>query len=242
MKTRARRQGTLGDSAVSQCVCSVVMGDSMRDVDLLRRRVLNVVGHELRTPVTTLSGLSRELERCTDEERRNQLLEAVTRNAQRLERLLDDLLLAAGITTVVPVEQSASIDLVAEIRGQWRGPEADVQGAAVAFARPASVRRALDALVDNAVGHGEPPFVVTASVDGDCAVLEIANGGAEVTTEDLEAAAELFFRGERAVTNRAGLGVGLSVARTLLEADGGTLQLRPQDGGGVVARVELPRP
>jgi two-component system phosphate regulon sensor histidine kinase PhoR len=214
----------------------------MRDVDLLRRRVLNVVGHELRTPVTTLSGLSAELERCTDDDRRRELLTAVARNAHRLERLLDDLLLAAGISTVVPVEDPAPVDLVAETRALWEGREADVSGAAVAFARPASVRRALGALVDNALGHGEPPFTVTASVDGDRAVLEIANGGPEVTIAELETAAELFFRGERAVTTQAGLGVGLSVAQTLLDADGGDLQLRPRDGGGVVARIELPRP
>jgi two-component system phosphate regulon sensor histidine kinase PhoR len=240
MKTRARRQGTLGDNAVSQCLRSVVMGDSMRDVDLLRRRVLNVVGHELRTPVTTLSGLSAALEQCTDDERRRELVAAIARNAQRLEGLLDDLLLAAGISTVVPVEEPRPVDLAAEVGAQWPDPAPPVSGGATAIARPASVRRALGALVDNAVHHGEAPFTVTASTTDDRAVLEIGSGGPEFTTADLEAAAELFFRGERAVTEHAGLGVGLSVARTLLEADGGTLALRPRDGGGVIVRIELP--
>jgi signal transduction histidine kinase len=218
------------------------MEDSMQDVDLLRRRVLNVVGHELRTPVTTLSGLATQLERCTDADERRLLLTAVARNAQRLERLVDDLLLAAGISTVVPVEEPEAIDLVATARSQWTGRPDAISGSSVAVARRTSVRRILGAVLDNAITHGEAPFAIVGSVDGERAVLEVSNGGPSLSAAELETAAELFFRGERAVTTHAGLGVGLAMARTLIEADGGSLQLRPRDGGGVVARIELPRP
>ena len=218
------------------------MGSSLQDVDLLRRRVLNVVGHELRTPVTTLSGLAAQLEHCTDDDERRQLLSAVARNAHRLERLVDDLLLAAGISTVVPVEEPEAIDLVATARSQWNGRPDAISGTAVAFARRTSVRRILSAILDNAISHGEPPFAIIGSIEGDRAVLEVSNGGPSLSEIELETAAELFFRGERAVTTQAGLGVGLAMARTLIEADGGSLSLHPRDGGGVVARIELPRP
>jgi two-component system, OmpR family, phosphate regulon sensor histidine kinase PhoR len=78
--------------------------DRTRDVDLLRRRVLNVVGHELRTPVSTLAGLATELENCDDARVRDELVAAVARNARRLDRLVRDLLLAASIETVVPTD------------------------------------------------------------------------------------------------------------------------------------------
>jgi two-component system sensor histidine kinase KdpD len=218
------------------------VGDSLQDVDLLRRRVLNVVGHELRTPVTTLSGLATALERCTDEGERRELLAAVARNANRLERLVDDLLLAAGISTVVPVEEPEAIDLVAAARSQWTGRADAISGSAIGLARRTSVRRILGAVLDNAITHGEAPFTIVGSVVGDRAVLDVSNGGPPLSDAELETAAELFFRGERAVTTHPGLGVGLAMARTLIEADGGSLGLHPRDAGGVIARIELPRP
>ena len=60
-------------------------------LDLARRRFVNVVGHELRTPVTTLRGLSEELILATEEELRD-LAPAILRSARRVETLLDDLL------------------------------------------------------------------------------------------------------------------------------------------------------
>src|SRR4051812_42371960 len=90
--------------------------DRSRDVELLRRRVLNVVGHELRTPVSTLAGLAAELESCEDDAVRMELTAAVARNARRLDRLVRDLLLAASIETVVPTDAPEPIDLLAMAR------------------------------------------------------------------------------------------------------------------------------
>jgi signal transduction histidine kinase len=216
------------------------MAVSVSDVDLLRRRVLNVVGHELRTPVSTLSGLATELETCDDDGERHLLLEAVARNARRLDHLVDDLLLAAGITTVVPIGDPEPVDLVAVVRSLWAGSASAVTGAATARARPEAVRRALSEVLDNATIHGSAPFTISVSVADGRAVVEVANGGPEVSADELALASELFFRGERAVTTRAGLGVGLAIARTLLQADGGDLTLAPRDGGGIVARIDLP--
>ena len=219
---------------------SVVMTGDAADVDLLRRRVLNVVGHELRTPVTTLTGLAVELEACHDESRRVELTSAVARNARRLDGLVDDLLLAAGITTVAPVDDRQPVDLVALARGLWTGPVVDFEGAARAVGREPAVRRALREVLDNAALYGDAPYSVRAWEADGRAVIEIANAGSVLTEADLALAHELFFRGERAVTTSAGLGVGLALARTLLRTDGGEVTLRPREGGGVDARVELP--
>ncbi|MCU1353025.1 MAG: sensor histidine kinase, partial [Acidimicrobiales bacterium] len=72
------------------------------------------------------------------------------------------------------------------------------------------------------------------------AVIEITSAGPEVSADELTLAAEAFYRGERAVTARPGLGLGLAVASTLARGDGGTIALRPGDNGGVVARYDLP--
>jgi signal transduction histidine kinase len=217
-------------------------GASSGEIDLLRRRVLNVVGHELRTPVSTVRGLADELEQRAGGD---EVVEALARNARRLDQLVHDLLLAAAIGTAVPVGEPEAVDLVQAVRDAWtragREPgDLAVEGEATAMARTAVVSKALDVLVDNAVTHGEPPFAARLhSADG-TAVIELSNGGEELGAEDLALAVEAFYRSERGVTNAPGLGLGLAIAHTLATADGGALSLGPADGGGVVARLELP--
>jgi two-component system sensor histidine kinase KdpD len=216
--------------------------DGSRDVDLLRRRVLNVVGHELRTPVSTLAGLANELEACDDERMRTELVAAVARNARRLDRLVRDLLLAASIETVVPTDPPEAIDLLGLARIVATGPaaEAEHRGNAVALARPAAVRRAMSAILENASLYGVPPIVVTGEQVNGVAAVEVASGGPPVSSDELALAVEAFFRGERAVTTTPGLGLGLALARTLARADGGELLVRAGEAGGMVVRLELP--
>lgn len=216
--------------------------DQSRDVDLLRRRVLNVVGHELRTPVSTLAGLASELETCDDDRVRAELVVAVARNARRLDRLVRDLLLAASIETVVPTDPPERIDLLAMARVVATGPaaEAEHRGSAIALARPAAVRRAMSAILENASLYGTPPIVLTGEQVNGTAAVEVASGGPPMGPDELRLAVEAFFRGERAVTTSPGLGLGLALARTLARADGGDVVVRAGDGGGMVARLELP--
>ena len=217
------------------------MAVDREDLDLLRRRVLNVIGHELRTPVTTLTGLADQLAVTTDEATRAEIVSAISRNAHRLDRLVEDLLLAAAVETVIPVGPREPVDLVAAAKAAWDGaiPPTYV-GEAVAKVRPAVAHQAIAVLLDNASVHGAPPFTVTARVDGVDAVVEVESAGATLPAKDIELAAEAFYRGERAVTTAAGLGLGLAIARTLARSEGGDVTLRPGASGGVVARLELP--
>lgn len=211
------------------------MGVTLEQIDLLRRRVLNVVGHELRTPVTTLTGLAMQLQSAPDEAARAEITDALVRTAQRVDHLLRDLLLAAEVTTLVPVGDPEPIDLAALARELWPHP-ADVHGEGRALARPASARGALAALLDNAAVHGEAP--VSIAVDG--GTVQVSSGGPQLGEDDVALACELFYRGERAVTAAAGLGVGLAIARTLARADGGDVTVEGGTGGGMVARLVLP--
>jgi signal transduction histidine kinase len=202
--------------------------------------VLNVVGHELRTPVTTLAGLAAELKACHDDRQRAELTEAIARLSGRLDHLVEDLLLASSIATVVPVGERRPVDLVALARERWTGGPIDFRGEAVALARLESLRRVLDEVLGNAAVYGEPPIVVTASELDGRAILEVANGGSVVDEHELRLAVEPFYRGEHAVTAQPGLGLGLALARTLARADDGELSIRPGAAGGVVVRLDLP--
>lgn len=208
------------------------------DLDLLRRRVVNVIGHELRTPVTTVRGLAESLADTADESTRAELTGALVRGAVRLERLVDDLLLASGVFTASPTGPTVAVDLAAVVRRL--GWTADVSGTAVALVRIESAERVLEPIIDNALRHGQP-IEVRLDDRGGRAVIDVESAGPEMAEGDVALLCEPFFRGEQAVMTAPGLGLGLAVARTIARSEGGDVNAHVRAGGGLVVRVELPR-
>jgi signal transduction histidine kinase len=208
------------------------------ELDLLSRRVVNVIGHELRTPVTTVRGLAESLAAAPDDSSRAELAGALVRSAVRLERLVDDLLLASGVFTASPVGSPSPIDLAEALRGVgWPAP---IEGAATAYARAAAVDRIVEPIVDNARRHGEP-IEARLGDAGERAVIDIESSGPELGEGDVALLCEPFFRGEQAVMTAPGLGLGLAIARTVARAEGGDVHAHTRSGGGLVVRIELPR-
>ncbi|CAN5126313.1 hypothetical protein BH23ACT9_BH23ACT9_14030 [soil metagenome] len=211
----------------------------------IRRRVLNVIGHELRTPVTTLHGLAEQA--CVAEDLQTVTAEigpALLRNAERLTVLLDDLLIAAGIRTAVPVGGPEEIDLTSLVEEIWEElspTPLQLAGGPHRVTLPVvPVRRALHAVLDNAVAYGTgAPQVTLSSVEG-TATVTVQSPGPALHPEEVHLATEAFFRGERAVTTRPGLGVGLAIALAMADHVGGTLRFEG-DGGGTVTTITLPQ-
>jgi len=210
------------------------------ELDLLRRRVVNVVGHELRTPVTTVRGLAESLAvDDLDDETRRRLTDALVRSATRLEALVDDLLLASGIFTASPTGELTTVDLADAVRRAGWPTAAPIEGAAVARARRDAVDRALGPIVDNALRHGSP-IEVRLHVHGDRAVVDVESGGPEIADGEAALLCEPFFRGEAAVMTAPGLGLGLAIARTVARYEGGDVTAHARTGGGLVVRLQLP--
>jgi signal transduction histidine kinase len=218
---------------------------ALEALDLARRRFVNVVGHELRTPVTTLRGLCEELERATEPELRD-LAPAIVRNARRVETLLDDLLLATDITTALPVGDPEPVDLVTCAQATWdaldHGTELGLTGdhEAIASMRPGAADTMLERVLDNAIRYGNPPVSLFATTDADRVRLTVSSEGVELKPDDVHLAFELFYRGEGAVTSAPGFGLGLPVARALARQHGGDLSLAPRPGGGLDVVIDLP--
>ena len=217
----------------------------LAELDALRRRVLNVIPHALRTPITTFRGLSEALATATDAEIRDEIGPALRRLAAQAEHLLDDLLIAAGYTTALPTAAVRPTDVEPVVRTVWRelgGDEADLEitgaGARAVAAPEGSLFKVLVHVLDNAHKYGEGVVRVAIQDAGDAVAIEVATSGD--TPADLSMFAEPFYRGEAAVMRSAGLGVGLTVARALAEQAGGTLTVGEGEGGGVSCRIELP--
>jgi two-component system, OmpR family, phosphate regulon sensor histidine kinase PhoR len=218
---------------------------ALEALDLARRRFVNVVGHELRTPVTTLRGLSEELIQATEDELR-ELAPAIVRSARRVESLLDDLLLATDITTALPVGDPEQVDLVACAQATWdaleTGTELALTGSheAIVSMRPGAADTMLERVLDNAVRYGAAPFGFDAAADRERVRITVSSEGLELKPDDVHLAFELFYRGEGAVTSAPGFGLGLPVARALARQHDGDLHLEPRPGGGLDVTIDLP--
>lgn len=224
------------------------------DLEELRQRVMNVVGHALRTPMATLRGhievVAQDPDRVADDEFRDSLL----RSARRVEALLDDLLIASGVETRLPVGRPQPLRLVNELQGVLDDlphgadlePHLEIVGGVGAEVRVPrdGLRWILQRLLRNALVYGGRRVVADIREQGDRVVLRLQSPDSQARPDDLEHAFELFYRGEQAVmTDAIGLGVGLPVARRLAEHAGGTLHLEAgARGRGVTAVLEMPAP
>lgn len=216
------------------------------DVDLLRRRVINVVGHELRTPVTTVRGLVETLVHADEDTARGEIVPRLLANVRRLEGLLDDMLLASGVTTALPVGSPQAESVAVVFRGAWAaiGEEGVLQLAgdidATVAVVPGAFGRIAKHVLRNAAHYGEPPVNVRITPHGGATRIEVDSAGEAIGEQDLRLAFEPFFRGEAAVMRVPGFGLGLTVSRLLARQVGGDIELFPGRSGGMVTAIELP--
>ncbi len=116
----------------------------------------------------------------------------------------------------------------------------ETNGAALAHANRATLERALLAIVHNAIEYGRDAGIVCLRTrrDDGTVCIEIADDGPGFTVDALEHATERFWRGDTSHP-RGGTGLGLAIARTIVEANRGSMRLANADGGGAIVRVEL---
>jgi signal transduction histidine kinase len=235
-------------SAVAAGEDTTELDRRLAEVDALRKRVLNVIPHALRTPITTFRGLAEALPGATEAEIREQIGPALRRLAAQAEHLLDDMLIAAGYTTALPTAAPEPTPVASTVRAVWAevgggDPEAlqltgDVGDDVTASAAPGALFKVLVHLLDNAAKYGEQPVRVHVERSDGRVRIDIATGGARPA--DLRMLAEPFYRGETAVTRAPGLGVGLTVAGALAVQAGGSLEVAEGEADGVTVRLELP--
>lgn len=218
--------------------------ERLAEVDLLRRRVLNVIPHALRTPITTFRGLANALPDASEEQIRTQIVPALQRLAAQAEHLLDDMLIAAGVSTALPTGAPAPTPVVSTAEAVWTSLATDEEITfsgdtdAVVSCAPGVLFKVFVHVLDNAAKYGAAP--VTVDISSKRGTVSIAiNDAGTISAADAKAGFEAFYRGEAAVMAGPGLGVGLTVARALVEQAGGSMRLDHADGQTTVT-VELP--
>jgi signal transduction histidine kinase len=190
------------------------------------RDLVGDVSHQLRSRLTALQ---LRIEGLADSPDADIAAEAgaAMEQADQLANVLDELLAssrAARAMEAEPVDMATQLGAIAEewrplLRDRDRRLEVLVPDGISALATPARLREAIGVLLDNAVRHGAGTVRLTASHDEAAVVVRVSDGGDGVPDE---LAAHVF---ERGVSGGGSTGVGLALARALVDADGGRLEL-----------------
>ncbi|MCG8458870.1 MAG: HAMP domain-containing histidine kinase [Holophagales bacterium] len=223
-----------------------------------RSNFVSAVTHELKTPLTAIRMYGEMLRDgvVPEEGRRHDYYRILTAEAERLTRLIDNVLELSRLE-----KQTHDFDLrcgdprevLAEV-AEILTPHAEEEGFELRIEDngPANARFDRDALaqvvfnlVDNAIkyaGSAVDRTVLLSSIAGEGRVrLTVADRGPGIGREHLKMVFEPFYRGENELTRRAqGTGIGLSLVQGLVSQMGGTVRGRNRDGGGFEVTLELP--
>ena len=205
--------------------------------------------HQLRTPLTAmrlrLENLSARIGPAAQAD-----VDACADEVARLSRLVDGLLALARAEAGAPEPEVVDAGAVAHERRDAWAPLADERGvllglelaghSATVLAVPGHLEQVLDNLLDNAVEATPPGHHVQLVIanGGSTVELHVVDEGPGMSTEERRRAFDRFWRG---TDSDAGSGLGLAIVRQLVEACGGTVELRGADGGGTDATVTLRR-
>lgn len=203
-----------------------------------RSRFLAAVSHDLRTPLTRIK---LRIERIAGDEAREKLRGDVAEMTAMLDATLDYLRGASRAEPWQRLDVQALVEAMAE-DARENGRAVTVAGrAGPIMAQPATLRRCIDNLIDNAVRYGERAEI-TLSETPDNLVIEIHDHGPGIPENLMASVFEPFVRLEGSRNrNTGGVGLGLAIARGVARDHGGDLGLRNAPEGGLVARLTLPR-
>lgn len=204
-----------------------------------RTEMLAAITHDLQTPLTRLR---LRLEKVEDPELRDKLIEDLA-NTQAMVK--EGLSLARSMDSsepLQPLDLDSLIDSVCSDAVEF-GQDVELSGESkmTVRARPMELRRCLTNLLDNAVKYGNAARVQVQTV-GDTAVIRIADRGPGIPEDQLERVFDPFYRVEASRSRETGgTGLGLTIARNILEQHGGAIKLANRPEGGLEVTVRLPR-
>lgn len=224
----------------------------------LRTALLSAVGHDLRTPLTSIKvavGSLRAPDLALSEEDTAELLADIEGSADRLSGIIDNLLDSSRLATgaVLPKLRAVTYDEVvaralAGLDG-WSAIAVDVDERLPAVRADAGLlERVVANVVDNALRHGtpgrtravppaEPAIAIRASTHGEQVELRVVDHGAGLPKGTAEA---VFAPFQRLGDTKSGIGLGMSVARGFMDAMGGTIRTEDTPGGGLTVVLSLP--
>jgi two-component system, OmpR family, osmolarity sensor histidine kinase EnvZ len=217
------------------------MTANLRQLERDRALLLAGVSHDLRTPLARLR-LGLEM-RSLDDATRQGMVDDI----EEMDRIIGQFLEFARINEDAAQEPLDANEIVGGCVERYVRAGNDVRFAPgsvpVVPLRPTALSRLIANLIDNAIAYGAPPVEVSTRADQGRIIVDVADHGPGIASDDVERLKQPFTRASAARTNAsgvAGAGLGLAIVDRIARMHGGTFDLLPRTGGGTVARVTIP--
>lgn len=250
---QSRYLAIMRDGQIDGWVLAFHARKRVEEIEQLKRELVSTVSHELKTPLAAIKAYTATLRvnPALQETRREEFLEVVEQQADRLSRLIDDMLLVARVDAAQLLRKRVMVsldtlvdDAIAETKFDPRKylvvrryPGVQISG------DPDRLRDVLRNLIENAVKYmpAGGTIEISAQEHGDSAVVEIRDHGVGIAEEHLPYIFDRFYRVEDPKTPDAGgSGLGLYIVQALVRAHGGTIDVRSTPGAGTTFRLIFP--
>lgn len=248
-----KRAGLAVDNARLYMEAKEAQEDLMK-ANAAKDEFLGLVSHEMRTPMTTIHGGARLLRRRWDKidpESREGVLNDIEQQTERLQRIVEDLLVLARVelgeeveTEPVLVQRLVDQTITAYSK---RRPNRMIELYEDPGTQPVNgsqiyLEQVLLNLVNNADKYSpiDKPIEVHTEMREGQVVISVLDRGPGISDEELERIFERFYRSSGTSSRAAGAGMGLTVCKRLIEAQGGTIWAEHREGGGLIVSFSLP--
>lgn len=227
----------------------------LNQLDQLKSEFIAIASHELRTPLSVILGYVTFLQRDATGELRDQL-DVVVRSALRLRSLIDDMInlrhIEAG-EVELDLEPSDLVELVRDTCDEFRELSL-AKGQQFSIALPDEpvpalldrdkIRLALGNLISNAIKFSPDEGQIAVEIgsgDQDAPAITVRDTGIGISERDQKRIFDRFYQADHAYTRRfEGMGLGLSIAKSLVEIHGGMLEVQSELGKGSAFTIRLP--
>lgn len=245
--------------SAGQAVDNALLYQRAEEASKVRDRYLSMASHELRSPLTVVSGFAALILRQLaaedlDVERIRMLGHELQRGVDRLEMLTDGLLASASLQGSLPESSFVQLDLSALVQDLLTSMNATpelIGDHSVTFDAPESLRgywdpesleRALFNIVSNALKYSpdQRNVHVSVSTDGDTAAISVRDEGIGMSEDEQAELFSPFVRGRVARETAQGTGLGLYITRQIVEQHRGTIDVESQPGEGSTFTIRLP--
>jgi PAS domain S-box-containing protein len=251
--------GPISDASGNPTGLVTVYTNITRIVQMQRQQeeFIRAVSHDLRQPLTVIHGQGQMLQHAFEREgaggRKGKMVDAIVVSAKRMATMVQDLTESARLDGGSLCLNCAPLDVDYLVKGvverSWHGQEAEriqvqvTEDPPLVSADAEKIERVLTNLITNALKYSPPtaPVVVSARTDPDAVVVSIADGGPGIAPEERDNIFRRYYRaGLPRDGRRDGLGLGLYIAKGLVEAHGGRIWVESALGKGSTFSFSLP--